>query len=149
EEILQARRRRQQMLRNTFRTLTFVGLLALGACGGPSEYVITGTERTAGTDGMVIVEEIEGNRMVTVELEHLPPPNRISDSAMLYVVWIKPDGGQPSMAGRLEYDEDDRAGRMRATTPHTSFTVMVTAEDDPATSSPSDVVIARQEVEED
>lgn len=120
--------------------------LLLAACGGPQEYAITGTERAAGADGMVVVEEIEGNRMVSVDLEHLPPPNRISESSTVYIVWIKPDGAAPTMAGRLEYDPEDRAGRMRATTPHINFTVMVTAEADAQAASPSDVVVARQQV---
>ena len=135
------------MLRNTLRPLVgAVFLAALAGCGGPSEYVLTGTQRAAGADGLVTVEEIEGNRMVTVELEHLPPPNRISESATVYIVWVKPERGQPTMAGRLEYDPDDRVGRTRATTPHDHFTVFVTAEADTTADSPSDVVVARQEV---
>ncbi len=135
------------MLRNTLRHFSVVALFAaVIGCGGPSEYVLVGTPRAAGTDGLVTVEEIEGNRLVTVELEHLPPPGRISEGAAVYIVWIKPERGQPTMAGRLEYDPDDRVGRMRATTPHDHFTVFVTAEADPAADSPSDVVIARQEV---
>ncbi len=135
------------MLRNTLLPLVGAVLLAaLAGCGGPSEYVLTGTQRAAGADGLVTVEEIEGNRMVTVELEHLPPPNRISESATVYIVWVKPERGQPTMAGRLEYDPDDRVGRTRATTPHDHFTVFVTAEADTTADSPSDVVVARQEV---
>ncbi len=138
------------MLRTTLRILflaTFA--FALVGCGGPSEYVVTGTARSAGTDGLVTVEMIEGNRMITVELNHLPPASRISESATLYVVWIKPTGGTPSMAGRLEYDADDRIGTMRATTPHDTFTLLITAEADATASSPSDIVVARQEVTEE
>lgn len=135
------------MLRNTFRHLIGAALLAaFVGCGGPAEYVVTGTQRAAGADGLITVEEIEGNRLVTVEIEHLPPPNRISDSATVYIVWIKPERGQPTMAGRLEFDPEDRIGRMRATTPHRHFTILVTAEADPEADSPSDVVVARQEV---
>ena len=86
--------------------------------------------------------------MVTVEMEHLPPASRISESATLYVVWIKPQGGTPSMAGRLEYDDDERSGTMRATTPHTEFELLITAETDATATSPSDIVVARQRVEE-
>lgn len=128
--------------------LSLFGLLLVG-CGGPSEYIITGTERAAGTDGLVTVETIEGNRMVTVEMEHLPPASRISETGTLYIVWIKPQGGTPSMAGRLEYDDDERTGTMRATTPHTNFQLMITVEADATASSPSDIVVARQQVEED
>ena len=135
------------MLRQILRPLVLAGsLFALVGCGGPSEYVLTGSSRSAGTDGTLTVEEIEGNRMMTVELEHLPPPSRVSEWSTVYVVWIKPNGGTPSMAGRLDYDEDERTGMMRATTPHSAFEMMITAEADMTVTSPSEVVISRREV---
>lgn len=135
------------MLQNILKLSLFA--LLLTGCGGPSEYIITGTERAVGTDGMATVEMIEGNRMVTVELEHLPPASRVSESATVYIVWIKPQGGTPSMAGRLEYDDDERTGTMRATTPHANFQLLITAETDATVTSPSDIVVARQQVEEE
>ncbi len=120
-------------------------LFALG-CGGSHEHVVTGTERAAGADGTVVVEELEGNRMVSVTLEHLPPPDRISEGATVYLVWIQPVGAVPTMAGRLAFDGDDRTGRMRATTTHREFQVIVTAEVDATVASPSDVVVVRQDV---
>lgn len=135
------------MFQNILKLSLFA--LLLSGCGGPSEYIITGTERSAGTDGLVTVEVIEGNRMVTVVMEHLPPASRVSETATLYVVWIKPQGGTPSMAGRLEYDDDERTGTMRATTPHTNFELLITAENDATVAAPSDIVVARQRVEED
>lgn len=121
-------------------------LLLLIACGGPTEYVLQGTERSAGTDGLLTVEDIEGNQMITVRLEHLPAPGRITEGATAYVVWIQPDGGQHQIAGRLDYDEDDRVGVMRATAPHPRFTVTVTAERNASATAPSDIVVARQRV---
>lgn len=126
--------------------IALFSLLMLAACGGPAEYILTSTARTAGTDGLVTVEDLNGNHMVSVSLEHLPPPERISESATAYLVWIQPDGGTPSLAGALNYDADDRIGRMQATTPEDNFSVIITAEDDAQAAAPSDVVIARQEV---
>lgn len=134
------------MLRNIIRIVSFSAVLLALGCGGPQEYVVTGTERAAGADGTVIVEEIEGNRMVSVTLEHLPPPDRISQGATVYIVWIKPQGAAPTMAGRLEFDGDDRTGRMRATTPHQEFQVIVTAEVDATVASPSEIIVVRQDV---
>lgn len=127
------------------RTLTFA-LLALGllACGGPSEYVLTGTARSAGTDGMMIVEETGGNHMVTVELEHLPPPSRISEGGQHYAVWIKPKGGTPRMVGELDYDEDERIGRMTATAPHAEFELIVSVERVLTVANPSEVLVVKK-----
>ena len=124
-------------------TLTLL-VLGLFACGGPDEYVLTGTSRSNGTDGMMIVEDTGGNQMVTVELEHLPPPNRISPQGRHYVVWIKPSSGIPQMAGQLDYDEDERVGRMTATSPHTRFELLVTVETSMNASSPSEIVVAKK-----
>ena len=126
------------------RILTFA-LLALGlfACGGPQEYVLTGTSRSPGSDGMMIVEDTGGNHMITVELEHLPPPQRFSQGKH-YVVWIKPNNGVPQMAGQLDYDPDERVGRMTATTPVSRFELLVTVERALNVSSPSEIIIAKK-----
>jgi len=133
------------MIRNILASLALFALL-LGGCGGPDKYVLTGTERTAGTDGELTVEDLEGNRMIEIDLEHLPPPSRVSEGATVYVVWVKPGNGTPAMAGRLDYDEDDRTGHMRATTPETRFELLITAERNGSVASPSDIVVARQRV---
>ncbi|MBO6935471.1 MAG: anti-sigma factor [Deltaproteobacteria bacterium] len=121
-------------------------LLALGlfACGGPSEYVLTGTARSAGTDGMMIVEDTGGNHMVTVELEHLPPADRISQGGQHYVVWIKPKGGTPHVVGELDYDPDERIGRMTATTPTSEFELIISVERTMTVSHPSEVLVVKK-----
>ena len=131
-----------------FRTLfASLALFVLIGCGGPAEFVLQGTERSAGTDGLLTVEEIEGNQMVTVELEHLPPPSRISESATVYLVWIqaqwrhlpdcRPFGLRRGRAGRAACVQLRR---------YQQFTVVVTAEEAPEATAPSEIVVARQEV---
>jgi len=122
----------------------------LPGCGGPDEYAIVGTARAAGADGLIQVEEIEGgNRLVTVELDHLPPPARLGEGMRAYVVWFVGNGQTPVKAGQLDYEEDARRGSMSATTPLSSFEVRVTAETNPNAASPSDVVVADRRVSEE
>ncbi len=128
---------------------TIAAALALGAaaCGGSSEYVIVGTARAAGADGSVTIEEIEGgNRLVTVHLQHLPPPDRLGEGLTTYVVWIVPEGADATKAGKLAYDAEVREGRMMATTPEGAFTLKVTAEESADVNEPSDVVVAQQQI---
>ena len=47
----------------------------------------------------------------------------------------------------LAYDADDRVGRATATTPLSRFTVTITAERNGNTGSPSDIVVARRQVQ--
>ncbi len=85
------------------RKLTLVlALFALAACGGPSEYIVVGTAHASGMDGLVTVENTEGNNLITIEVEHLTPPGRVSDGATAYVVWFKPEGGTPQAQGVLD-----------------------------------------------
>jgi hypothetical protein len=120
--------------------------LSLVGCG-PKEYPITGTSRAAGMDGTVRVEEIEGgNTMIKVELEHMVPPARLGNGLAHYVLWIQSQNQQPQREANIEYDEDDRKGRATATTPAGNFTVIITAERTAAPVSPSDIVVARRQV---
>lgn len=121
-------------------------LLALSACGGPSEYVIVGTARAAGADGVITVEATESNNMLSIEVENLAPPGRISEGTTVYVVWFKAPTGSPTAQGTLEYDPDDRIGRFTATSPHPELQVIVSAEVDATANSPSEVIILRQDV---
>lgn len=121
-------------------------LLALSACGGPSEYIIVGTARAAGADGLITVEKTESNNLVNIEVENLAPPGRISEGTTVYVVWFKAPTGSPTAQGTLEYDPDDRVGRFSATSPHTELQVIVSAEVDATANSPSEIVILRQDV---
>lgn len=49
--------------------------------------------------------------------------------------------------GTLAYDEEERTGEMRATTAHTAFTVIVSAEVEAEVPAPSDIVAFRTQVE--
>ncbi|MFW6067453.1 MAG: hypothetical protein ACOC97_03885 [Myxococcota bacterium] len=124
------------------------GLLAVG-CGGPSEYALVGSARAPSADGLVEVEEIEGgNSLVTVQLEHLPPPSRLGEGLKIYMVWFE-DSSQPATkAGALGFDEDSREGSMMATTPLKKFTVKVSAEKSINVSTPSEVVVAKRKVQQ-
>jgi hypothetical protein len=127
--------------------LAFALLISAMACGGPSEYAVVGSPRAAGTDGLLQIEEIEGgNRMLTLVLDHLPPPARLGEGLTVYAVWVVPANGSPTKVGTLEYDQDARQGRLMATTPHARFTLKVTAESDANAVTPSDVVVADREV---
>lgn len=135
-------------MRNRVRlVLAFLFVLAVApACGSP-EFPVTGTERAAGADGMIRLEELDGgNVLVEIEMEHLPPPSRLGQGLTTYVVWFTPQGGQPQKAGALGYDDDNRSGRMTATSPQSAFEVVISAERGINVTNPSDIVVARRRV---
>jgi len=130
-------------------SLLVATILGLTACGS-NEFVVTGSERAAGADGTITVEELEGgNVLVSVAFENLPPPDRLGQGLNTYLVWFKPEGGGPVMAGALAYDSDNRTGSMQATSPHAKFEVIVSAEKALNATSPSEFVVAKRAVAAD
>jgi hypothetical protein len=130
---------------NLTRTLSalVLGAALLSGCGG-GVVPFTGSERVVGADGEARWEEIAGGAvLVELEMTNLPPPNRVGNGLMTYVVWFIPAGGQATRVGALEYDADDREGHMTATNVSKQFQVLVTAESSASVSSPGDNTIAR------
>lgn len=126
------------------------GLSAVAGCGGATEYAVVGTSRAAGSDGTVEVEEIEGgNSLVTLTLNHLPPPDRLGPGNTLYMAWIFAPNAPAQQLGVLEYDDETRVGRMSGTSPLTRFELKVTAERNRTPSTPSDLIVAEQRVNRD
>lgn len=132
-----------------FVALSF-GALALGTagCGGGSwAYNVVGTQRDPGAEGTVQVERIEGgNRLVTVSLRHMTPPDRLGSGLTTFIMWFRDPQGRSTKASGLEYDPGSRTARATATTPLTRFQVIVTAERDRNTAEPSENVIFNQRV---
>lgn len=123
-------------------------LVAAAACGGPTVHQITSTTRAPGADGKVTVEKVSGgNRLLKVELQHLPPPSSISQGATVFVVWFQSSGGIPIRAGTLGYDEKKRTGEMQATSPGSgSMTILITAEKAAGAAAPSEVVVVKRTI---
>lgn len=132
-------------MRRLASLLLFTALTA--GCSGTAEYSVVGNERAAGADGVVRVEEIEnGSRLVTISVEHLPPPSRLGPNLTAYVAWFIPNGQPPVRAGALAYDEDTRAGSATATSPDATFEIRITAERSTTVSAPGDVVVMTRRV---
>ena len=126
--------------------LAAMALVVIG-CGG-SDYALVGTPAAPGADGVVEVEKIDGgNRMVTVTLEHLLPPDRLG-SYDNYTMWFQGKDQPPVKMGVLDYDKDDRTGKIMATTPLKSFGLKITAESGRDSVAPSDAVVAKQSIKE-
>ncbi|MEQ8454375.1 MAG: hypothetical protein RLO52_37015 [Sandaracinaceae bacterium] len=128
------------MSRTLARALPLLPLLV--ACGSPP--LVHGTRRAIGADAVIQVERIEGgNQLVTVQVRHLPPPERLAPGATRFVMWFVRSGHPATMASELHYDSGSRQGRARATIPHRGFQVIITAERAGVVSVPSEHVVFR------
>lgn len=120
---------------------------AFAACGGSAQYVVRGTEKSIGVDGLITIQpQAEDVNVVSVELMNLPPPERHDKNKKAFVVWLTPVDGAPIRAGRLAYDPDARIGKLQATTPNDQVFVQVTAEEDSTAGKPSDFVVISKHV---
>jgi hypothetical protein len=98
-----------------------------------------------GAEGKVQVAKADnGNRDLKVEAQHLAPPAAAFPGKNTYVVWLKPENGQPLNIGVLNPDKDRKA-ELQTSTPFKSFEILVTAENSPTPMQPgNDQVMAAQ-----
>lgn len=126
---------------------TLVLALSLTACGGPSEFALVGSGGAAGADGNVQVEDVDGgNHLLTIHVEHLPPPERLHEGLTTYAVWLVAAGATPVKAGHLDFDAETRMGNLVATTPLPEFEMKITAETDANSTAPSDTVVLTRQI---
>ena len=81
-----------------------------------------------------------------IEVEHLAPPENLTPPKTSYVVWFQERGSEPLNQGALKPNKDLKAN-FKSTTPLKSFDVLVTAESDLTTKSPSGLEILRASVQ--
>ena len=120
-------------------------VLALGlgtaGCGGGKSYTMRPMERTSGAEGKLKVKEDNGNRVVSVEMEHLAQPSAINGSYNTYVLWLRPARQKEwKNMGALRIDSDRKA-KLETVTPFESFDVMVTAEAEATGNEPKGVPV--------
>ena len=97
--------------------------------------------------GSLSVERIQGGqRVVTLQLNQLPPPERIAPGLRAFVVWLEDPRGRKVKVGTLHYDRTHQSGNLLATTALADFTVRVTGERDDRISAPSGVLLAERRV---
>jgi hypothetical protein len=123
-------------------------VLALAACGGPLKYKIKGTAKSPELDADIVanVADEQGLTMVQISAQHLAPPDRFANGGSHFVAWAKRSDGGYGRIGALKYDKDKRTGMIEATSPDTSFVLLITAETQVAPKEPSANVVLEQKV---
>ena len=87
-----------------------------------------------------------GNTRVELKVEHLAAPENLTPPQAAYVVWFQERGSEPLNQGLLKPGGDLKA-TFRSVTALKSFDVLVTAESDPNTKSPSGSEVMRASVQ--
>jgi hypothetical protein len=119
-------------------TLAFGGCAETNSMLGRNQqtWTLQAERSVPGAQGKVqVAKEDNGNRDLKVEAQHLAPPDKAFPGMSTYVVWLKPQNGQPLNIGVLNPDKDRKA-ELKTTTPFTSFEILVTAENGPTPMQP-------------
>lgn len=121
------------------------GMLLMTGCSSPTIYQMDAGERSAGSEGMVTVEQDDnGNFSGVLEIAHAPMPSQLDEQTSVYVLWLQPeDANERYNMGKIRLDEGDRTGELLFTTPFNAFDLWVTAEAHGMETAPSDEVILR------
>jgi hypothetical protein len=135
------------MRRLPILALATLTALCAAACG-PTVHTVRGARGMPGLDGSIAVEDAPGtNRMITVELEHAPPPGRVVEGTAHYAVWFRRPDRRSTFAGHMEYDPEDRRAELVATTPLHGFEILVTLERQEHPDSPSPEIVIRRRID--
>jgi hypothetical protein len=138
------------MKRQIFCRLALLGgvLLALAAVGWAKTYHMTSMTTVPAAAGEVnVAKEKNGNIQVDVNVTHLAKPGLLTPPANSYVVWLQQEGSEPQSQGQLRIG-DDLKGELKSTTTLNNFRVIITAETDALTKTPSDQVVMRATVQQ-
>lgn len=131
---------------NPLLAIVALALPAYAACGS-ADIRVQGSERAAGADALIQVEDFEGGRrQVRVSFTNLAPANRIGTGNTTFIVWSISRNQPPRNEGPLEYDADARTGLGTFLTSEASITVRVTAERTATVNTPSDQTIIQKQI---
>jgi hypothetical protein len=121
------------------RWTTFIVVVVLTACGGPSRYQLTGGREAPAASGEVKASTSENqNTRLVITVQHLAAPDRLTPGATSYVVWVAPHGkeAEAQNIGALQVN-DKLEGKLETVTPLQQFALWITAEPSPRAQSPT------------
>ena len=108
--------------------------------GGSTKVDLKGTELMSLASGEAKVDARQGKTNIEVAVKNLEPPSKFGAEFLTYVLWVVTPDGRSGNTGEILIDKDGE-GKLGATTPAQTFSMIVTAEPYFAVRVPSEVVI--------
>lgn len=108
--------------------------------GGSTKVDLIGTELMPQAIGEAKVEAKTGATTIQVSIKGLTPPSKLGAEFLTYVLWIVTPDGRTGNTGEIVIEKDGD-GKLTATTPAQTFSLIVTAEPYFAVRLPSEMVI--------
>lgn len=124
-------------MRRALPALCIVIVLSLSGLAMARDIRLTADPSVPAAAGKVeLNHDRNGNLKVKLKVEHLAKPQALTPPKHAYVVWLQPRGKEPENQGQLKVN-DDLKGSFETTTSYPAFDIFVTAEDNPAATTPS------------
>jgi outer membrane protein OmpA-like peptidoglycan-associated protein len=122
--------------------LTSKSIKAIGykVGGGSTKVDLNGTELMPQASGEAKVEAKEGTTSIQVAIKDLAFPSKLGSEFLTYVLWVVTPDGRTGNTGEVLIDKNG-IGKLNATTPAQTFSIIVTAEPYFAVRLPSEMII--------
>jgi outer membrane protein OmpA-like peptidoglycan-associated protein len=123
-------------------SLTSKSIKAIGypVGGGGTKVDLRGTQLMPQANGVAKVEATQGKTNIEVSVKRVAPPSGLGAEFLTFVLWIVTPDGRTGNTGEILVDKNGD-GKLRATTPAQTFSLVVTAEPYFAVRLPSEMVI--------
>ncbi len=95
--------------------------------GGSTKVDLKGTELMSLASGEAKVDARQGKTNIEVAVKNLEPPSKFGAEFLTYVLWVVTPDGRSGNTGEILIDKDGE-GKLGATTPAQTFSMIVTAE---------------------
>lgn len=119
-------------------------LLAIAGCA--ERVAVAPTPTLPAAMGQAKVSrDSSGNSKVSLNVEHVAPPQNLQPPKSVYVVWVETPEKQTFNLGQLKISKD-RKGSISGITPFKTFRLVVTAEDFPTVTTPSSQEVLRTDI---
>lgn len=109
---------------------------------------LKGTELMLQATGEARVEARQGKTNIEVSIKNLAQPTRLGAEFLTYVLWVVTPDGRCGNTGEILINNDGE-GKLSATTPAQTFSMIVTAEPYFAVRIPSEMVILENDTRKD
>ena len=122
-------------------------LFAIWPWSSGREYPMTASANVPAATGTVKAktDKANGNTIFEIKVSHLANPSSLTPPANVYVVWVRPRGGDATIQGAIGLDKNLN-GELKAVTTLKEFDLFITAEQSATVTVPSDVVILQAHV---
>ncbi len=122
-------------------------LAGVAGCGKQKMTLPTSQMLPAATGVAKVSKDENGNTRVNLKVEHFAPPQRLQPPKATYVVWVETADNKMYNLGQLRI-KDNLKGELSGITPFQVFQIVITAEDYPTVTAPSNDVILKTSVVE-